>query len=116
MKLAFSPSFTTDVDCHSGRVTDLAIDAMERFENLKANFGVLIDSMQRLQKIQDQHESLLTEIHSVLEMRPGYEQHIAELLANAGCVELNRGCINALEHVTHSLKVEAAALWKSQLQ
>jgi hypothetical protein len=116
MKLLLSPSLTANVEEHSASVAVLERGATKTFENLKTTLDVLVDSTQRLQRIQDQHEILLIEIQRTLEIRPECENYVAQLVSDAGCAELNSGCIKAIERLTDSLRTQAADLWKSQLQ
>jgi hypothetical protein len=116
MKSLLSSSLATCVEERPASVAVLETKATKTFESLKTTLDVLMNSTQRLQKIQDQHESLLAEIHYALEICPEYEDYVAELVSNAGCAELNCGCIKAIERLTESLRAQTAALWKSQLQ
>jgi CRISPR/Cas system-associated protein Csm6 len=116
MKSLLSPSFSACVEEHSASAAVMEGGVTKTFQNLKATLSVLMDSTQRLQKIQDQHESLLVEINRALEICPECEEYVTELVSNAGCAELNFGCIKAIECLTDSLKAQTAALWKAQLQ
>jgi hypothetical protein len=69
-----------------------------------------------VRQIQEHYESLLAETDVALALRPASEAQISEIVVNAGCTELNNGCVHAIERLTASLKRRTATLWKAQLQ
>lgn len=110
------PSFCLKLDHNSKGTGHLEVVPKQSLEYLKRTLSVLLDSVDRLQRIQEQYESLLAETDVALALRPASKAQISEMVVNAGCTELNDECVHAIERLTASLKRRTATLWKAQLQ
>jgi hypothetical protein len=105
--------------CVDDRPEGLAVPenpGLTRFKDLRETLAVLVDSTERLQRIQEQHEALLCEIDRTIELRPAHEHQILELVSSARCDDLNLACIQALEQIGDSLRVRAEALSNGHIQ